>query len=66
MSLYKLIKQRLPDNMTVLENAPLFSMSNVLQPVMDFTNYCYVMVYLSISGNSFANAEYQLQSITVD
>ena len=53
--------QRIRDNLTMLKNLSLFSVNNVLQPIMDLPEYCKVMEYLGISGNILAKAESQLQ-----
>ena len=57
ISPYKQIKQILPDNLTLLKNVSIFSVTNVLQPVKDLTKYCRVMQCLGISGNILHKAE---------
>ena len=61
--LFKQLKQRLPENLTVLKNVSLFSVSNVLQPVKDLEKYCEVMEYLAIPKSIIGRAVSQLQSI---
>lgn len=65
LSLFKQLKQRLPENLTILKNVSLFSVTNILQPVKDITKYCEVIKYLGASDKVLTEAEYQLGKINL-
>ena len=65
ISLFKQLKQRLPENLILFKNVSLFSVSNILQPVKNLRNYCEVREYLAIPKNIIASAESQLQNINL-
>lgn len=65
LTLYKQLKQRLPDNIKVLQNVSCFSVNNMLQPVKDKPAICEVMKFLGASDHSLSQAEYQLSKINL-
>lgn len=61
--LYKQLKQRLPENVKILQNISFFSVNHMLQPVKDIAAICEVMKFLGASETSLSRAEYQLNKI---
>nr|XP_039247932.1 uncharacterized protein LOC120325836 [Styela clava] len=65
LALHKQLKQRLPDNLKVLQNISCFSVTNMLQPLKDKAAICEVMKFLGASDQSISQAEYQLSKINL-
>ena len=65
MSLFKQLRQRLPESLELLKYMSLFSVSNMLKAIKDVPNICKVMRILGASDDAISQADYQLSKINL-